>query len=353
MDNVTGGNFTYCNLKNFEVTYRHMHGPLSIFVCVFGSVANILNICVLTTKDMRWPTNYILTSLAVTDLLVMIEYIPFAVHRYIDIDKRFYIDHYTYNWAVFLVFHAVFTLILHFVSCCLTVILAVWRYIAVSQPQNIFVWCNSQRTKLTILLTYLICPLICLPSFLSIKINETTHLCDKNRKFVSGAKNSNETYNMTIYLVHNEKENYRYISFLTYGVVLKLAPCILLTVLSYGLIRALMQTKKRRRLLLDTSLPLDVVNEKTVKKQRQLEKEQQTDRTTRMLLAVLLLFLITEFPQAILGLSSVLIGEKFEKDCYRPLGKYILYFSLACCIENIFASPTIIVFLRVNVEQLL
>lgn len=345
MANATGANFTYCNLKNFEETYKYMHGPFSIVVCVFGSIANILNICVLTTKDMRWPTNYILTSLAVTDLLVMIEYIPFAVHRYIDINKRYYIDHYTYNWAVFMVFHAVFTMILHFVSCCLTVILAVWRYIAVSQPQNIFVWCNSQRTKLTIFLTYVLCPLICLPLFLPIKVNETSHLCDKYGRFVNAVgNNSTNTYNMTIYLVDNEKENYRYISFLTYGVVLKLAPCILLSVLSYGLIRALMQTKKRRRLLLDTSLPLDVVNEKTVKKQRQLEKEQQTDRTTRMLLAVLLLFLITEFPQAILGLSSVLIGEQFEKDCYRPLGKYILYIFLACCISNVSASPTFIVF---------
>ena len=32
------------------------------------------------------------------------------------------------------------------------------------------------------------------------------------------------------------------------------------------------------------------------------DKEKQTDRTTRMLIAVLILFLITEFPQAVLGI---------------------------------------------------
>lgn len=71
---------------------------------------------------------------------------------------------------------------------------------------------------------------------------------------------------------------------------------------------------------MDTLLPLDATTGKSAKKQRQIEKEQQTDRTTRMLLAVLLLFLITEFPQAILGLLSVLIGEQFDMQCYRPLG---------------------------------
>lgn len=321
MDNITTGNYTYCNLTGFFETYKYMHGYLSLFVCVFGSVANILNICVLTTKDMRWPTNYILTGLAVADLLVMAEYIPFSVHRYVQIEKRFYIDHYTYNWAVFLVFHALFTLVLHFISCCLTVILAVWRYIAISYPQNNQQWCNLHRTKLTIFMTYILCPLISLPMFLSLKVSEKDHLCDENGKFVEEANATNSTLKKKIYLVDNDKDNYRYVSFPIYGVVLKLVPCILLTVLSWRLIKALVKTKKKRRLLLDTVLPLDPTSEKTVKKQRQIEKEQQTDRTTRMLLAVLLLFLITEFPQAILGLLSVLIGEEFEKQCYRPLGK--------------------------------
>lgn len=330
MDNITsGGNYTYCNLTGFFDTYKHMHGYLSLIVCVFGSVANILNICVLTTKDMRWPTNYILTGLAVADLLVMVEYIPFSIHRYIQIDKRYYIDHYAYKWAVFMVFHAQFTLVLHFISCCLTVILAVWRYIAISYPQNNQQWCNLRRTKLTIFMTYILCPLISIPMFLPLKVVETTHLCDENGRFVDKSSATNTTLNRTIYLLNNDYDNYRYVSFLIYGVVLKLVPCVLLTILSWILIKALVKTKKKRRLLLDTLLPLDPKSETSAKKQRQIEKEQQTDRTTRMLLAVLLLFLITEFPQAILGLLSVLIGEQFETQCYRTLGNLVLLLYLS------------------------
>lgn len=47
-----------------------------------------------------------------------------------------------------------------------------------------------------------------------------------------------------------------------------------------------------------------------------------TDRTTRMLLAVLLLFLTTEFPQGILGLLSALLGYNFFTQCYLKLGKF-------------------------------
>lgn len=49
--------------------------------------------------------------------------------------------------------------------------------------------------------------------------------------------------------------------------------------------------------------------------------ERRADRTTRMLVAVLLLFLITEIPQGVLGLMSALIGWCFFKDCYHRFGE--------------------------------
>ena len=45
---------------------------------------NLVNILVLTHKDMRTnPINLILTGIAVADVLVMVEYIPFNIHMYI------------------------------------------------------------------------------------------------------------------------------------------------------------------------------------------------------------------------------------------------------------------------------
>lgn len=260
---------------------------------------------------MRWPTNFILTALAIADLMVMLEYIPFVSHEYLDAKGRRFCSHYTYQWAVFTIFHALFTQVFHFISCCLTVILAVWRYIALTYPQNNKIWCSSKRTIYTIIFTYLLCPMVCLPVFLSLKVEPVVKLCDKDHHMIPKTHNTTQSFNETIYVVmYTSNQSSKIISFWVYGVVIKLVPCILLTLLSWKLIKVLLETKQRRKNLLCTSTSA-----------KKLEKEQQTDRTTRMLLAVLLMFLITEFPQAILGLLSAVIGEKFEKECYVSLGE--------------------------------
>lgn len=321
-------NITYCNLTRFSNSYRGYHGYLSILVCVFGSVANILNVCVLTTREMRWPTNFILTGLAVADLFVMLEYIPYASFAYLEPQSRMTIKYFSYGRSVYMMFHASFAQVCHFISCCLTVILAIWRYIAISYPQNNKLWdivSNKQKTLIAIFLTYAICPIVCLPLFLSLRIFEQKVSLYPNDTIISKKALASYTGNKSEGLIYIIKHSgvFKDISFVIYGLVLKLVPCIFLTLLSKQLISALIKTKRRRRdLLNNTGIPLIECNgKKAYMKQRHLEKEHQTDRTTRMLLAVLLLFLITEFPQAILALFGVVLGEIFFKQCYSPLGE--------------------------------
>jgi hypothetical protein len=49
----------------------------------------------------------------------------------------------------------------------------------------------------------------------------------------------------------------------------------------------------------------------------------RTDRTTKMLVAVLILFLITELPQGILGLLSIILGKCFFRTCYHLFGEFM------------------------------
>ncbi|KAB0795454.1 hypothetical protein PPYR_12293 [Photinus pyralis] len=315
-------NTTYCDLVTFSVSYRSVHGYLSILVCVFGSIANILNICVLSRREMRSPTNAILTGLAVADLLVMLEYIPFSCHVYFDPNARYTASYFSYGWAIFMAFHALFAQVCHFISICLTVVLAIWRYIIISSSQSNREWCNAYRTKVTIILTYLLCPLVCLPLFVSLKITEQVKSVSELGRIIQQNElptYAGEKHNATLYVL--DYGHFKEISFWVYGVVIKLVPCILLTILSQRIISALLETKRRRRNLLgQNAMNLKLTAEVNVPKTLRHNKEQQTDRTTRMLLAVLFLFLITEFPQAILGLLSVSIGSKFERQCYNPLG---------------------------------
>ena len=64
--------------------YEPVHGYLAVTVCVLGTFFNMMNILVLTHKDMRTnPINLLLTGIAVADMMVMVEYIPFAIHMYL------------------------------------------------------------------------------------------------------------------------------------------------------------------------------------------------------------------------------------------------------------------------------
>lgn len=313
----------YCDLKVFAKSYEPIHGVLSFCVCIFGSVANILNICVLTTKEMRWPTNFILTGLAVADLLVMLEYIPFTFQRYM-LENRKHVDNYSYNWAVFTIFHAHFTQVFHFISCCLTVILAIWRYLAITNPHNSRYWCEVTKTFYVIVATYVLCPLICSPLFMSLKIVPYNQTCDSNNMMIDKQDIANftgEVFKRVIYTTYYVSDNYQVISFWIYGVVIKLVPCILLTHLSRRLIVVLLETKKRRKMLMSHNVPLSTIKESKPMMAKKQDKSKQADRTSGMLVAVLLLFLITEFPQAILGLLSATKGKTFEKECYIPLGE--------------------------------
>jgi hypothetical protein len=58
------------------------------------------------------------------------------------------------------------------------------------------------------------------------------------------------------------------------------------------------------------------------------------DRTTHILLVVLLLFLMTEFPQGILGLLSGILDESFFRTCYIPLGDVLDFAALSNSAVN-------------------
>ncbi|XP_043281381.1 G-protein coupled receptor dmsr-1-like isoform X2 [Venturia canescens] len=340
-------------LNSFHQEYAKMHGWASLLVCIFGSIANSLNIMVLSRREMSSPTNAILTGLAVADLLVMMEYIPYASHMYLYHRPRR--DTYTYGWAVFVFFHSIFTQVCHTISIWLTVTLAIWRYIAVAHPQRNREWCSFRRTVFAIAGAYVICPLICLPGYFTTALTSKVEILDSEGRSpnmtiynatigndTASALGANKFVNSTLWYVdlsETMKVNslLNLANFWMYSVVIKLIPCLALTILSLRLILALMEAKKRRKMLttatlvrtdeknIDNNHSLDVVTngKKSVKKKssRLLDKERQTDRTTRMLLAVLLLFLLTEFPQGVLGLLSVILGSGFFRTCYVKLGE--------------------------------
>jgi hypothetical protein len=121
----------YCSgaMRDILLPYKSLHGYFSLVVCIFGTLANVLNVAVLTRKDMACaPINRILTALAIADMLVMMEYVPYAFYAYLVLPGEIDMP---YSWAMFVLFHSHFSQVLHTISIGLTLVLAIWRYIAI------------------------------------------------------------------------------------------------------------------------------------------------------------------------------------------------------------------------------
>nr|CAD7409301.1 unnamed protein product [Timema poppensis] len=309
-NSVGGSPQCYCSGWAGDVAdaYKQAHGYVSLVVCIFGTVANLLNVAVLTRKDMaNAPINRILTWLAVADMLVMAEYVPFASYTYLVLPER--VDfHFPYSWAVFILFHVHFAQVLHTISICLTLALAVWRYIAIRFPQKSHIWCSEFRCRLAIVLSYTAPVLVCSPSYFVFQVRETRIVEDNKEVLLYHVETSD---------VARENDGILFTAnFWMYSVVVKLLPCLVLTILSCWLIQALYKANKRKQELKGHSNPA------TPSERRPLSKsERRTDRTTKMLVAVLLLFFITEFPQGVLGLLSGILGRCFFQNCYHRFGE--------------------------------
>ncbi|XP_054709025.1 G-protein coupled receptor dmsr-1-like [Uloborus diversus] len=279
-------------LTVYRNIYGSIHGYLSFIVCVFGITANILNIIVLTRKSMVSPTNAILTGLAVADMLVMLSYLPFTFHNYIrkDLSEE---EKFSYGWAVFTLFHAHFTVVNHTISIWLTVTVAIWRFMAVSFPASSNNLCSMPRAKYAIIATYVTCTIFCIPVYITFTVSKF--------KGTDGSVMYRVDFSE---IAQRHDKLLEKINFWLFSVITKLVPCVALTALSLGLIRVLYEANLRRQRL-----------------KNRAENDRSHDRTTRMLLAVLLLFLLTEFPAGLLALLSGILGSDFFNNVYLNFGE--------------------------------
>ncbi|KPI91540.1 putative G-protein coupled receptor B0563.6 [Papilio xuthus] len=316
MANATDA-FCVPGATEFNKAYSRLHGYIAIVICIIGSATNSINIAVLSRREMISSTNSILTGLAVADLLVMLEYIPYALHMNIKIGPE--VNKNTYAWTVFVYFHSIFSQTFHTISIWLAVTLAVWRYIAIAFPQKNRTWCSKQNTTIAIVSAYVICPFLCLPIYFAMNISQNEVTPQNNSQF---AEDLSLPHNRTVYVLEMSKNKELVTAIMwIYSVILKLVPSIALSILSTCLISKLTTTERRRQKLLKRSIvgPNDSEKQCLAEDPSAARRSSRTDRTTRMLLAVLGLFLSTEVPQGLLGLASALAPD-FFKSCYSMFG---------------------------------
>lgn len=341
------------DLKKFDLWYKPIHGYLAAIICIFGVVANILNIVVLTRKNMQTSTNVILTGLAISDGLTMAMYFPYALWMYVVHGTGVSTQRDTLACARFQMTYAIFSVIVHSISIWLTVTLAVFRFIFIRYPRRGARYCNIKKAKLAVVMVVIVVVIVCIPNSVNYAVikGEASEDPEARRRGING----------TIYWVGPKKNNsfeefFFKFNFWVQALLVKLLPCLMLSVFSILLVKTMRDAEKRRKMLLNKSCTSDGESGATSSGggNSKSKKKSRSNRTTKMLLTVVVLFIVTETPQGILSVLSSLI-DGFFTDVYMPLGDLLdilaltnngINFVLYCTMSKQFRDTFFKIFLR-------
>lgn len=185
-------------------------------------------------------------------------------------------------------------------------------YFCFRYPSKKHILCSEFRCTLGITLSYLLPIVLCIPTYVTITITKQ-EITEDEIKYILYHTDLSETF--------KTNKNLLRINFWIYAVFLKLLPCCLLTILNYWLIKTLFVTKNRKVVLRTYDCYALNERDKNETKRRVSNSEKHANCTTKMLVVVVFLFLITEFPQGIFALLIGLKGKEVFLECYQSYGE--------------------------------
>ncbi|MCP9259967.1 Protein CBR-DMSR-2 [Dirofilaria immitis] len=222
--------------------------------------------------------NTFLIAIALCDMTLMASYFIF---KQVEICHPWY---FTYFWIVFTYFYAILSVFVHSSSLWLTVNMAVLRYLVLKRSatstSKIPIVNTFKAAFIAIIAAIIISLLGSLPNMLRYQIRDSGYLnvpmhCTTNQSAYAHHYADNPK-------VH--AYNIAQPSWWTCRLVLKMIPCLMLTIFMTLLVRMLIEARERRVRLC----------------RGQLGVKSQAERTTTMLTAIVAVFLVTELPQGIL-----------------------------------------------------
>ncbi|XP_065218186.1 sex peptide receptor-like [Planococcus citri] len=167
--------FCAAALANFQWYYaKNMLGLIDIPICIIGVIFNIFNMLVFTRRNMKSPVNLIFTYLSFANLLQLLAFITvtWAYLAYLSEPPTY--EDWTYTRASFSMLSEELLNISKRISVYITMMLAIWKYIAVFYPSKESQWCNMKTTRYTLVAGYIICILFVIPEYMSHYIKPET-----------------------------------------------------------------------------------------------------------------------------------------------------------------------------------
>jgi len=255
----------------------------------------------------RNAVNRLLSLIAVCDILTMVSYTIFTLRFGFAVDLTDPPAGYQLHWIVFLLIHVVCSIALHTITLYTSVATAYVRYKALKKISS--KWNRGDSAlPIFIIISASVCAL-CIPTFLVHDIVRVGTGPNGESLFTVGLSELSTGNTCLIF-----KANL----WLT-GIVFKVIPCIMLFTFTIALLCELnLNRRRRRRLTSGASLASKRV-------------EKKTDRTTLMLIVLMTVFIVTEFPQGVLAILNGLFPNDIHQFVYLSLGEILDLLSLLNC----------------------
>nr|CDS35233.1 Peptide G protein-coupled receptor [Hymenolepis microstoma]CUU98277.1 Peptide G protein-coupled receptor [Hymenolepis microstoma] len=322
LDPDLSGCTDYPRLHTFDQHYRTIHAYLSLSICLLGIFTNALNAVVLTYSRMRSPTNLLLTSIAIADSITMFAYGGRDIYLHFVTSPDPKTAPHGQAGIYFLLFTNFTTIAAHIASTIMTVMLAIFRSWVLYHPQRQVLY---KHIKVTIIIA----------SMLSAAMFILCISTERVGKIDSSTLQSNGTEDYYWFGVREGLDNLDRANFIIYGCFSKLASSILITFFT-ALILIAMEKARMRYMKLKHRLQNAREDRKNDRlddsaygnngQQYMTQKKRESrgnHRTTVMLVAVVVSFVITEAPQGVLITVTAIADECFMYKVYAPIGDLI------------------------------
>lgn len=202
-----------------------------------------------------------------------------------------------------------FSLVCHTITIWLSNALAIFRCIVLYFPRFAKSYCGLNHVKLVIMFIYISTALLFIPNYVINKLVQKDDLLDSDLVAGSNKTNGSQSvyYAVESVAAEDEASELSQVNFWLNALLVKLIPCTLLTLLTIVLVLTMKRAQQRHlRLIKHTA-------------GESCDRSQETNRTTRMLTAVVVLFLVSELPQGLLT-SILLVDSSLFVKLYMPLG---------------------------------
>ncbi|CAL4156122.1 unnamed protein product, partial [Meganyctiphanes norvegica] len=288
-----------------------LYGYAMPFLFVTTAITNLLVVAVLWQRHMRSPTNAILLAMALADTFTVCFPEPYFFYMYAlnNYKEPLYPTAACYTW---LFFHETIPNLFHTASIWLTVMLAGQRYIYVCHAPLARTWCTIFRVHVAIAVIFSLALFHQMPRFLDTVYDPVQVVWDEGEQAGHCVDACHVRYADWVQIV--SLDIYYSIYFWFRVLFVHMGPCTILVVLNGLLFNAMRNAQKRRAQLLQEN------------RKSECKKLRDSNSTTIMLICVIMVFLVTEIPLAIITLLHIIQTQwNIVIINYRLLYYYLIY----------------------------